>query len=274
MLSPLKTALHTRYHEVSTTSTSVFKRTITISKGYLDALSAKSFQMATREKFECNLCGWKGNHFVDFYTGYNFVYEKSVCPECFSHPRHRSYFYTLKKVMAYFGEKKIKVLHFAPEAIVTKIICDNPNVNYLSVDIDHRNAMRKEDIKNLSFQDNSFDLIICIHVLEHIDDDKKAMQELLRVLKPEGIALLDVPIDNTREITYEDWSITTPEARTKAFWQWDHVRLYGLDFPKKLREIGFVIEEDDYIKGVGDEIIQKQCLEVSVNYIGTKKGVS
>lgn len=235
----------------------------------LDAFTA-GLGSKPSHKVSCMLCGWTGNHFVDFYTGYDFVHRKTICPNCFSHPRHRSYKYTLNKVFTQFKQEKIKVLHFAPEAIITHLIAQYPNVDYLSVDIDHRNAMRKEDITRLSFADNSFDFIMCIHVLEHIPDDKKAMQELFRVLKPNGIALLDVPIDQTSEVTYEDWNITSPEGRTKAFWQWDHVRLYGLDFPKKLSDVGFVVTQDDHIRNKGEILIQKEGLEATTNYICTK----
>lgn len=265
----LRVARHTRHHAITTNKSAAIPKWGQLISGILDARSAYK-SVADNQRVECNLCGWSGNHFVDFHVGYDYVFEKSVCPQCFSHPRHRSYKYTLDRIISEFPQEKIKVLHFAPERIITELLMNNPKIDYLSVDIDHRRAMRKEDITKLSFKDNQFDLIMCIHVLEHIDDDKKAMQELLRVLKPNGKALLDVPIDATRTITYEDKNITTPEARTKAFWQWDHVRLYGLDFPSKLREAGFTVIEDNHIKQKGAEIIRQQGLEETTNYIGTK----
>jgi SAM-dependent methyltransferase len=270
MQSLLKVAQHTRYHAITTNKTSIFSKWHELLDGMLDTFTAKRGSIKNH-KVSCILCGWTGNHFIDFHTGYNFVHKKTVCPNCFSHPRHRSYKYTLDKIFSQFNQEKIKVLHFAPEAIIAHLITQYPNVDYLNVDIDHRKAMRKEDITQLSFANNSFDFIMCIHVLEHIPDDKKAMQELYRVLKPNGIALLDVPIDETSETTYEDWSITSHEGRTKAFWQWDHVRLYGLDFPKKLRAEGFVVTEDDHIKEKGKEVINKQGLEATTNYLCTKQ---
>ena len=270
MQSLLKVAKHTRYHAITTNKKFLLSKWSELFVGMLDAFSA-GFGSKHNYKVSCMLCGWTGNHFVDFYTGYDFVHRKTVCPNCFSHPRHRSYKYTLDKIFSQLKQEKIKVLHFAPEAIITHLITQYPNVDYLSVDIDYRNAMRKEDITKLSFADNSFDFVMCIHVLEHIPDDKKAMQELFRVLKPNGIALLDVPIDQTKEATYEDWSITSHEGRTKAFWQWDHVRLYGLDFSKKLRDVDFIVTEDDHIKDKGEALIQKEGLEATTNYICTKR---
>jgi len=266
MQSLMRVSQHTRYHAIATNRSSFIKKWHQLSLGMFDAYSAH----AGKKNVECPLCGWTGRHFVDFHTGYDFVCKKTVCPGCFSHPRHRSYKYTLEKMLAEFSQDKVKVLHFAPEKIITELLCRHPKVDYLSVDIDHRRAMRKEDITRLSFGDNQFDLIICIHVLEHIVDDTKAMQELLRVLKPSGKALLDVPIDFDRATTYEDWTITSPEARTKAFWQWDHVRLYGRDFSEKLRNAGFTVTEDRHITAKGSDLIQRQGLEDSVNYIGSK----
>jgi 2-polyprenyl-3-methyl-5-hydroxy-6-metoxy-1,4-benzoquinol methylase len=125
------------------------------------------------------------------------------------------------------------------------------NVDYLSVDFESSRAMRKEDIEALSFAEKSFDVIICLHVLEHVIDDRKAMRELFRVLSDKGFAIIDVPIDGNRAETYEDFTITSPEARTKAFWQHNHVRLYGRDFPNKLENAGFKVSVDRLIESLG-----------------------
>jgi ubiquinone/menaquinone biosynthesis C-methylase UbiE len=121
--------------------------------------------------------------------------------------------------------------------------------------------MQKEDITHLSFDDESFDVIICIHVMEHIVDHRTAMNELLRVLAKGGFAVIDVPIDASRRETYEDASITTPEARTRAFWQADHVRLYGQDFGEKLASVGFKVTADRYIQSLGGRRIRAHGLE-------------
>jgi ubiquinone/menaquinone biosynthesis C-methylase UbiE len=145
------------------------------------------------------------------------------------------------------------------------------SVDYLSVDLEKGQAMQAEDIVRLSFQDQSFDMIVCIHVLEHIEEDRKAMKELFRVLKGEGCAVLDVPIDYHREQTYEDPSIRSPEDRAKAFYQSDHVRVYGRDFCDRLREAGFSVKEDPFIKSLGENSIRLHGLQATPFFLCTRK---
>jgi len=224
------------------------------------------------KKVICNACGWSGQQFLDFHSGYDHVYRNAICAGCLSHPRHRSYNFVIKNIFASIGaSKKIRVLHFAPELQIEQLLRAFPQVDYLSVDIDYRRAMRREDITALSFPDNAFDVIICIHVFEHIDNDKRAMQEVCRVLKPGGVALLDVPIDETRSETFEDPTITDPAERTKAYWQWDHVRLYGNDYGQKLAAAGFEVEKRYLIKELGEEAVKRHGLEVVPNYICRKR---
>ena len=121
----------------------------------------------------------------------------------------------------------------------------------------------------ISFQDNSFDIIFCSHVLEHIPDDRLAMRELYRVLKPNGFAILQVPIKdvfNGRVIekTYEDFSITTPEGKEKAFGQNDHVRVYGRDFKERVSSVGFQVKEDKFIDSLPNEQVERYALLPSI----------
>jgi ubiquinone/menaquinone biosynthesis C-methylase UbiE len=101
----------------------------------------------------------------------------------------------------------------------------------------------KADICNLPMKSNAFDVVLCNHVLEHVNDDKKAMQELFRILKPGGFGIFQVPLDLSRHKTYEDFKITSPQQRKKHFGQYDHVRIYGKDYFEKLRYIGFEVSE-------------------------------
>ena len=138
----------------------------------------------------------------------------------------------------------MRMLHIAPEAMFFAKFRNNNDIEYHPIDKSPENypeGTRQMDLTDLQYEANSFDGIICSHVLEHIPDDKKAMEELFRVLKPGGWAALQVPLDEKRGQTYEDWSITTPEEREKAFGQWDHVRVYGRDFGDRLRGVGFVV---------------------------------
>lgn len=197
--------------------------------------------LCINKKVECNICGWRGWNFHDVDCGYGHIYREASCPVCKSQHRHRAFYHFLDEAIP--KDRKIKLLHFAPEQCIQKKFYEYGNIDYLSVDIDETRAMKKEDITNLSFDDNSFDMIFCSHVLEHIEDDKKAMDELYRVLKKGGLAVLDVPLDYSLEETYEDKTITSPEGRTKAFLQHDHLRLYGRDFPVRLSASGFNVEK-------------------------------
>jgi ubiquinone/menaquinone biosynthesis C-methylase UbiE len=134
-----------------------------------------------------------------------------------------------------------KILHIAPEPCLADLIQKMEQVEYLSIDLYNKNAMMKMDITDISFSDESFDLIICSHVLEHIPDDRKAMRELRRILKLTGKALILVPIKSN--ITYEDPTIVDPLEREKFFGQVDHVRLYGPDVQNRLEEAGFKVTQ-------------------------------
>lgn len=217
---------------------------------------------------KCPICNWIGTEFIDFDCGYGHIFKKSTCPICRSQPRHRSFYLYLKKVIP--KNRTINVLHFAPERFLTGLFKSYNSINYLSIDINKKKAMKKEDITNLSFKDNSFEIIFCSHVLEHVIEDKKAMMELYRVLSKNGFAIIDVPINYNKENTYEDFSITSPEERTKAYWQHNHVRLYGRDFPDKLRSTGFNVRTDNYIKTLGLKKVKRYGLMESPIYFCTK----
>jgi len=138
-------------------------------------------------------------------------------------------------------EKNTRLLHVAPEARMADILKAKTNIDYLTADICSKDVMLEMDITDISFPDNSFDAIICNHVLEHIIDDGKAISELYRILKPGGWAILQVPISLTLKKTYEDFSITTTENREEAFGQGDHVRIYAEDYQDRLMQYGFKV---------------------------------
>ena len=114
-------------------------------------------------------------------------------------------------------------------------------LDYLSADLNSDKTMVKMDITSISWPDNSFDRIICFHVLEHIENDKKALQELYRVLKPGGWAIIQSPVDMARDTTFEKAGVVTPEQRKEIYGQEDHVRIYGRDYPDWLRSSGFIV---------------------------------
>jgi ubiquinone/menaquinone biosynthesis C-methylase UbiE len=155
---------------------------------------------------------------------------------------------------------KKKVLHFAPEQAFYKIFRNQSNLDYTTTDLYSPLADVKADICNLPFEDNSYDVILCNHVLEHIPDDTKAMQELYRVLKPGGMGIFQIPQDLSRETTFSDDSITDPKKRAKIFGQYDHVRVYGRDYFDKLRSIGFRVVEEDYTSKLSPDLVTRFCL--------------
>jgi predicted SAM-dependent methyltransferase len=164
-----------------------------------------------------------------------------LCPICGSHDRERLiYLYLLHKTNIF--KQATKLLHVAPEQSLKDIFHKKPNIDYLTADLFAENVMVKMDVTNICFPDNSFDAIICNHVLEHIVDDRKAISELYRTLKPGGWAILQVPISLSLEDTYEDWSVTTASGREKVFGQADHVRIYAKDYKDRLEQGGFKIE--------------------------------
>jgi SAM-dependent methyltransferase len=159
------------------------------------------------------------------------------CPWCNALERHRLVWLFFHRHTDLFAGGQKKMLHFAPEPIFSSRFSQLPNLDYTTADLNDPAVMVKADITNLPFPDETFDVIYCSHVLEHVPDDRKAMRECCRVLKQTGYAIILVPITDTS--TFEDPSITDPKEREKLFGQWDHVRRYGPDFVDRLRDAGF-----------------------------------
>ena len=191
--------------------------------------------------------------------GYEDQRETVLSPSTLSLERHRLLWLYLKEKTNFFTAPH-KLLHFAPEQAFYKRFRNQKNLEYTTTDLNSPLADVKADICNLPFEADSFDFILCNHVLEHIPDDTKAMQELYRILKPGGTAILQIPQDLNRQQTFEDDGITDPKERAKIFGQYDHVRVYGRDYFEKLRRIGFKVEEVDYTKNLPPELIEKYRL--------------
>lgn len=172
-------------------------------------------------------------------------YHNVLCPRCMSLDRERLVLlYIARHTDIFKAIGRINVLHIAPEKNLTKLFSKHPGINYLSADISSPFAMARMDITRISCRDSTFDFVICSHVLEHILDDTGAMTELLRVLRPGGKALLQVPISLSLEHTFEDGTVITPEDRERFFGQSDHVRIYTAeDFMARLRKAGFVVNQ-------------------------------
>ena len=144
-----------------------------------------------------------------------------------------------------------------PDDFVTKALFEREGIDYTSIDVARENATVKMDVTSLTFKDDSFDCIVCYHVLEHVPDDSKAMSELLRVLKPGGWAILQVPI--WAEVTFEDDSIARRDF-LKYYGHADHVRRYGPDFRKRLESAGFKVTVDGYVRDLPREQVDRYGL--------------
>ena len=191
--------------------------------------------------------------------GYGVQRSNALSPSTFSLERHRLLWLYLKNETDFFMEQK-KVLHIAPEQCFLNRFRKQKNLNYTTADLYSPIADVKADICELPFEENTFDIVFSNHVLEHIEDDKKAMNELYRVLKPGGMGIFQIPQDLNLEKTYEDFTITSPEERSKHFGQYDHVRVYGRDYFNRLRAAGFTVNEVDYSSTISKELIKKYCL--------------
>ena len=212
---------------------------------------------------------FRGNEFTDPINGksyrkflpYGYVKQRdnALSPGTLSLERHRLLWLYLNNETNFFS-KTLKVLHIAPEQCFYNLFKNLKNINYTTFDLNSPLADIKGDICNLPFKENSFDFILCNHVLEHINDDKKAMKELYRVLNKNGTAILQVPINQKSSKTFEDNSIVDKKQRIEKFGQYDHIRLYGLDYFKKLESFGFKVDPLKYSKEFTESEIIKYGL--------------
>jgi len=197
-------------------------------------------------KYTDPIDGKKFRKFLPY--GYGTQRPNVLSPSTLSLERHRLLWLYLQQETNFFKpqKSKIKVLHMAPEQCFLARFKKLKHIDLITADLYSPIVDVKADILDLPFEDNSFDIIFCNHILEHIENDKKAMQELYRVLKVGGFGIFQIPQDYSRETTYEDFSITSPEERTKHFGQYDHVRVYGSDYFDRLRAVGFDVKEVDF----------------------------
>jgi SAM-dependent methyltransferase len=172
-----------------------------------------------------------------------------MCPRCMSEARHRLLLLYMRDELE-ITTKPVRILHFAAEYCFIRRFRRMPNITHIVADLDPPRGGIKMDITDIPVDSASVDLVICSHVLEHVEDDSKAMRELKRVLRPGGTALIMCPVYEL-ESTYEDPSIVTPQGRREAFYQSDHVRLYGADFDDRLRAAGFEVDANRYALSLG-----------------------
>ncbi len=211
---------------------------------------------------DCPMCGYRG---VFISVGRPSRWD-TRCPKCASRERHR-----LSQLWANAngGDPLAgkRILHFAPEKAIRRQMKSNPL--YETADLRQGGVDHQMDITAIPAGGAEYDVVIAHHVLEHIDDDRKAMREIYRIIKPGGFALLSVPLNGTREETYENPSITDPKERFCHFGGEDHKRYYGLDFSKRLEDVGFTVE---IFRARPDQEVRYGLLRDEWLYIARKPG--
>lgn len=195
----------------------------------------------------------------------------ALCPNCLSLERHRLIWLYLKEKTDFFRTRQ-SILHIAPEACFINRFEKIHGDTYITADIESPLAKVKMDIHSIPFPDNTFDVVLCNHVLEHVRDDLQAMREIKRVLKPGGFAILQVPFFSPiPDVTFEDASITDPREREKIFGQDDHVRKYGHDYPQRIQQAGMRPLEENFVNQLTVDIRKRYGLpEGEIIYGGVK----
>ncbi len=184
----------------------------------------------------------------------------ALCPDSLSLERHRLLWLFLKDKTNFFSES-LHFLHIAPEQCFMKPFEKQHQKGYITADLESPLAKVKMDVHKIPFEENTFDVAMCNHVMEHVENDIQAMGEIYRTLKPGGWAIIQIPFFNpVPETTFEDRSITDPKEREKVYGQDDHVRLYGKDYPDRLRKAGFKVTEDDYVHTLSEDDVVRYAL--------------
>lgn len=208
-------------------------------------------------RYKCPFCGYHARKMLPIGGDFKVINEKEIvgcgkrfaeCTKCKSTDKERLVFTYLQSIN-FFAKPQKKVLHMAPEPNLSKQFFKHKFKEYICGDFFapgyedvYPSYVKNINILNIPYNNEYFDIVICNHVLEHVEDDLKGMSEIYRVLKKGGFAILQVPISYKMDKTYEDFSITECNAREEAFGQRDHVRIYGLDYFDRLKKVGFDVE--------------------------------
>lgn len=226
-----------------------------IPRKYLQRISGPGLKIAALflagSKVSCPVCSRGFRKFLPY--GRINPRPNALCPNCLSLERHRLIWLYLQERTPFFAGPA-SVLHIAPEACFIPRFEKLHGASYITADIESPLAKVKADIHHLPFADNSFDVVLCNHVLEHVDDDIRAMKEIGRVLRPGGFAILQVPFFHpVPERTISDPAVTDKKMREQLFGQDDHVRRYGKDYTERIAEAGLLPHEEDFVNSFTEE---------------------
>ena len=206
---------------------------------------------------ECPICEISYRKFLPY--GRLNPRPNALCPDSLSLERHRLMWLYLKEKTTFFTEPH-KLLHIAPELCFIDKFKAMENLDYTTADLESPLADVKMDVHHIPFEDNTFDVVFCNHVMEHVDDDIRSMSEIHRVLKPGGWAIIQSPQDYSRAETLEDPTIIDPKERERVYWQSDHLRLFGMDYGKRLEQAGFEVTEDRFVMELPEETVKRYAL--------------
>ncbi len=212
-------------------------------------------------KYECPLCGYRSRDLAPIGNDYEVLRRYEVvgaaarrggCYRCGAYDRDKLVFLYLRDELGIFASEKkdYHILHIAPSHAIASRLHAHGFARYLAGDLfaqgyDYPGYVKEMNVLSLPFDDNEFNLVLCNHVLEHIEDDRRAMREIYRVMKAGARAVLQVPLSKVLKESIEDPALKTEEERARAFGQRDHVRIYGRDYHERLRECGFIVEEQN-----------------------------
>jgi SAM-dependent methyltransferase len=209
--------------------------------------------------YHCPVCGWHTRSFRAIPVDPLF---KERCTRCDSFARHRFLWLYLKNRSNLFADR-LKVLYFAAETCFSKRLSKLPHLEYTTADVGggYTPGMETLDLMAIDKPDHSYDVVIAIHVLEHVEDDARALREVFRILRPGGWAILNPHMDLSLERTFEDPTVTSPEERERLFHQADHYRVYGRDIKERFEAAGFKVDADSYMDSLDRQTIEKCFLE-------------
>ena len=206
--------------------------------------------------YQCPICKYKAKRFINYgkdnaaIKKYNIIgmgfRKNAICPNCYSKDRERMVYLYLIKLF----EKKLisidsKIIHFSPESSLERNFLRKKFSNYITADIVDGPCDHKIDLQNFNFDKKGFDLVICNHVLEHIESDDISLKNIYSLLNPKGFAILQVPMSDEIDVDYKKENIQTEEERIENYGQFDHVRIYAKkNYINKIENTGFSVDID------------------------------